>query len=154
MKKRLSKSDIKALNSRLGAFDLELSKKDAVEILENEEGTFYLVNSTPWFFEKEEELIPHLKFLQEKPHLLKHVTVDMGAVKFVTNGADVMRPGVTKADQEIEAGEYVAIVEETHGKPLAVGKALLDGKAMMLATEGKVIASIHYVGDKQWLLSP
>lgn len=149
-KKRLSKSDIKGLNERLVPFGIELSKKEVVEIFNNEEGTFYLVNGTPCFFVLDEGLVPHLKLLQERPSLLKHVTVDMGAVKFVTNGADVMRPGITKVEDDIEEGEFVAIVEETHGKPLAVGKALLSSEEMSVASEGKVVASIHFVGDKIW----
>jgi PUA-domain protein len=150
MKRRLSKSDIKGLNERLTKFNIELSKKDAVELLEGELGTFYLINNTPWFFLLDGELIPHLKLLLEKTSLLKRVTVDMGAVKFVANGADIMRPGVTDADATIAKDEFIVVVEETHGKPLAVGKALLGGEEMLAATGGKVVATLHYIGDKVW----
>jgi PUA domain protein len=83
----------------------------------------------------------------------KHiVTVDAGAIEFVSNGADVMRPGIVTADEDIEAGDLVVINEEGHGKFLAVGRALVDG-AEMTGDEGRVVASIHHVGDDLYDLS-
>ena len=75
------------------------------------------------------------------------VTVDAGAVSFVSNGADVMRPGIVEAGEAIEEGDLVVVAEETHGKVLAVGRALVDG-AEMLGDSGKVVESIHHVGDE------
>jgi PUA domain protein len=75
------------------------------------------------------------------------VTVDAGAVSFVSDGADVMRPGVTAADSRIAEGDLVVIDEETHGKHLAVGRALVDGEDM-LGESGRVVESLHHVGDE------
>jgi len=74
------------------------------------------------------------------------VTVDAGAVSFVSDGADVMRPGITEADADIEAGDLVVINEESHGKFLAVGRAKTGGDDMV-GDSGKVVASLHHVGD-------
>ena len=74
------------------------------------------------------------------------VTVDAGAVSFVSDGADVMRPGIVDADEAIEAGDLVAVAEESHGKVLAVGRAQVDGSDM-LGDSGKVVSSVHHVGD-------
>jgi PUA domain protein len=74
------------------------------------------------------------------------VTVDAGAVSFVSDGADVMRPGITDADEGIESGDLVAINEESHGKFLAVGRAKTSGDDMV-GDAGKVVDSIHHVGD-------
>ncbi|PSQ05133.1 RNA-binding protein [Halobacteriales archaeon QS_4_69_31] len=74
------------------------------------------------------------------------VTVDAGAVSFVSDGADVMRPGIVEADPDIEAGDLVAVNEESHGKFLAVGRARIDGDDMV-GDSGKVVDSIHHVGD-------
>jgi PUA-domain protein len=83
----------------------------------------------------------------------KHVvTVDAGAIEFVSNGADVMRPGIVTADEDIEAGDLVVINEEGHGKFLAVGRALVAG-GEMTGDEGRVVASIHHVGDDLYELS-
>jgi PUA domain protein len=74
------------------------------------------------------------------------VTVDAGAVSFVSDGADVMRPGIVDADDDIEAGDLVAICEESHGKFLAIGRARTSGDDMV-GDSGKVVDSIHHVGD-------
>lgn len=74
------------------------------------------------------------------------VTVDAGAVSFVSDGADVMRPGITDATEDISPNDLVVIAEESHGKVLAVGRARVDG-AEMAGNEGKVVDSLHHVGD-------
>jgi len=77
----------------------------------------------------------------------KHiVTVDAGAVSFVSDGADIMRPGITEADDDISEGDLVVINEESHGKFLAVGRAQTDGDDMV-GDSGKVVTSLHHVGD-------
>ena len=75
------------------------------------------------------------------------VTVDAGAVSFVSDGADVMRPGITDATADISADDLVVIAEESHGKFLAVGRARVDG-SQMIGDEGKVVDSLHHVGDE------
>ncbi len=75
------------------------------------------------------------------------VTVDAGAISFVSDGADVMRPGIVDADPDVVAGDLVTIAEETHGKTLAVGRALVDGSEMV-GDSGKVVTSLHHVGDE------
>ncbi len=82
--------------------------------------------------------------------LAKHIViVDAGAVRFVVNGADIMCPGIVSADSEIKEGDLVIIKEETHEKPLAIGRALMSGEDMV-GDSGKAIKSLHYVGDKLW----
>lgn len=75
------------------------------------------------------------------------VTVDAGAISFVSDGADIMRPGIVEVDTEIATDDIVLIAEETHEKILAVGRALVDGREMR-GDQGKVIESIHHVGDE------
>lgn len=81
------------------------------------------------------------------------VTVDAGAISFVSDGADVMRPGIVEADEAISPGNLVVIVEETHGKALAIGRSRVEGDDL-LGSEGKVIDSIHHVGDELFEFSP
>jgi len=80
------------------------------------------------------------------------VTVDAGAISFVSNGADVMRPGIVEADPGISDGDLVTIAEETHGKTLAIGRALVDGSEMV-GESGKVVESVHHVGDDLFAFS-
>ena len=74
------------------------------------------------------------------------VTVDAGAISFVSDGADVMRPGIVEADPDIAEGDLVTVAEETHRKTLAIGRALVDGSEMP-GDSGKVVDSVHHVGD-------
>jgi len=76
------------------------------------------------------------------------VIVDAGAVRFVVNGADIMKPGIVSADAKIAVGDLVVIVEERHKKPLAIGRALVAGTEMK--GEGKAVKSLHHVGDAIW----
>jgi PUA domain protein len=78
------------------------------------------------------------------------VTVDMGAVPHVANGADVMAPGITEADPAIRAGDLVWVRDERNRRPLAVGRALVDGPAMPRGKKGKAVETLHHVGDALW----
>ena len=79
-----------------------------------------------------------------------YVTVDMGAVKFVYNGADIMAPGVVDADRAIKVGDLVWVRDEKNKQPLAIGEALITGDEMIVAESGKAVKSIHHVGDNLW----
>ncbi|MEK6851906.1 MAG: PUA domain-containing protein [Candidatus Thermoplasmatota archaeon] len=82
----------------------------------------------------------------------RFVTVDMGAVKFVYNGADVMAPGIVDADPSIAVGDLVWVRDERNRQPLAVGEALMTGADMNAAEKGKAVRSLHHVGDEVWKL--
>ncbi|RLF26851.1 MAG: RNA-binding protein [Thermoplasmata archaeon] len=83
----------------------------------------------------------------------KHfVVVDMGAVGFITNGADIMAPGIVDADISIMEKDPVWICDERHRKPLAVGMALMNGEKMIKEKHGKAVKNIHHVGDRLWSL--
>jgi len=86
------------------------------------------------------------------PATRRWVTVDMGAVKFVYNGADVMAPGIVDADPAIRAGDLVWVRDEKNLRPLAVGEALMSGPEMVASEKGKAVTSVHHVGDPLWRL--
>jgi len=92
-----------------------------------------------------------LPFLDDIPILEKfpYVTVDMGAVKFVCKGANVMRPGIIKFS-DFESGEIVCVVEESQNKFLAVGKAEMSSKELEGIKNGEVIKNMHYISDIFW----
>jgi len=87
--------------------------------------------------------------LQEK-NLLKKSVVDMGAVRFLSGGADLMRPGVKEIDALIQKEEFVVVVDVNNHKPLIVGIALFSGEDMQKMVSGKVVKNIHSVGDAIW----
>jgi PUA domain protein len=80
----------------------------------------------------------------------RYVTVDMGAVPFITNGADCMGPGIVEADLSIGAGDLVWIRDTKNGMPLAVGVSERSGSELMQKGPGKAVRNIHSVGDKLW----
>ena len=95
------------------------------------------------------EYFPLLKDQVILPNL-PSITVDSGAVKFVCNGANIMRPGITKVDGVFSSSSLVLVKEEKYGKDIAVGKSLVSNAEMEAAKKGSVIENLHYVGDKYW----
>jgi PUA domain protein len=77
------------------------------------------------------------------------VTIDMGAIKFVCNGAKVMRPGIIDFDS-FKNGDIVVVKDQTHGKALAVGLALNDSEVAKAMSKGYIIDNLHYISDKIW----
>jgi PUA domain protein len=138
-----------ALEEKLGV-TMDADTHEKVEL----EGTDYdlvLVDGEPAVVYIEDEGGEQEPFLtvrgaNEYPPERNVVTVDAGAISFVSDGADVMRPGIVDADAGIEAGDLVVIAEENHGKILAVGRARTEGDDMV-GDDGKVVDSIHHVGD-------
>lgn len=93
----------------------------------------------------------YLPFLSETDLLAKFpkVTVDAGAIKFVCNGANIMRPGI-KNFTSFQKDEIICVVEETHNKFLAVGRALESSDEMANTTKGEAVKNLHYISDKYW----
>ncbi len=93
----------------------------------------------------------YLPFLSETETLEKfpNVVVDMGAVKFMCKGANLMRPGIKKFT-EFEKDNLVCIVEESQHKFLAVGKAMVSSSELENIKKGEVIKNMHYISDKFW----
>jgi len=93
----------------------------------------------------------YLPFLTEIEMLKKFpaITVDMGAVKFMCKGANLMRPGI-KEFAEFKKDNLVCIVEESQHKFLAVGKAMVDSSELESMEKGEIIENIHYISDRFW----
>lgn len=150
----LSKRDMKDINEKFPSAGL--AKGDSVEYVSEGGMEIALVNGTVGFFYKNEDgdgdgkIYPALKFVHGKEALFKKITVDMGAVKFVCSGADVMRPGVKSIDDGISKDDVVIVVDERHGKALSVGVALFGTDEVRCMTSGKVVKNLHWVGDRIW----
>ncbi|MDN7011982.1 DUF1947 domain-containing protein [Methanoculleus sp. FWC-SCC3] len=158
VKKRhvIRKSQISELLERLtdeiGA-SADLFRSERIERAETVASVgIYLVDKKPLLMGTEDWTFPTLRGLVEHPIPERRVVVDSGAVRFVANGADAMRPGIVSISPDVRAGHPVQVVEERHGKPLAVGIALLDAADMERQEKGKSVKSVHYVGDDLWNL--
>ena len=151
----LRKSDLKVLKEelykRIGEDVNNLFKK-TVELIVTESMELYAENKIIFAFKTDDKIIPSLRALNNEIVHLPTVTVDMGAIRFVTNGADIMAPGITKISSELKVGTIVTIIDETYGKSLAVGELLFDGAEIAEMKKGKAIRNIHYVNDEIWTL--
>ena len=149
---RLKSKDIRKYQDELKATFNEIffSEKSSVETGDLDGTIIIFIDGAPYFMYNENKIVFTLHGLNKYKPKKNFVVVDMGAVKFVTNGADVMAPGIVDADKGIVEGGQVWICDETHHKPLAVGIALVNGEDMVSKSQGKVIDTIHYVGDEIW----
>ncbi len=124
--------------------------KGPIETVELESGhEVILASGEPVAFKTSEGLFPSLNSVGNLS--LKRVTVDMGAVGPISNGADIMAPGIIEADEDIARGDVIVVTDERHGKPLAVGIALANS-IFLKGSKGKVIRNLHHIGDEIWNL--
>jgi len=122
-----------------------------VEVLEtNKEIDILLVEGEPVLFKSGERIFPTVKGALKLNVDRRYLVVDMGAVRFVTNGADIMRPGVVEFDREMEEGDLVIVMEEGHRKPLAVAESLWSAAKMEKESSGKCAKNLQRVGDEVW----
>jgi PUA domain protein len=149
---RLKAKDIKQFKDDLKmtfANDF-FNEKSSVETGEFEGQKIIFVDGEPCFIFFENRIIFTLHGLNKYKPKQRFVVVDMGAIKFVTNGADVMVPGIVDADININENDQVWICDEVHKKPLAIGIANMTGEQMLAENTGKAIKTVHYVGDHLW----
>ena len=108
----------------------------------------YLFDNEVFLARREGILFPTLN----NPNIedLPSVTVDMGAVPYICNGADVMAPGIVDVKDGFEKDDLLIIRDVQHRKALAVGKTLVSSEDMREIEKGKVIINLHHVGDRLW----
>jgi predicted RNA-binding protein (TIGR00451 family) len=147
MQKQLSKKEIIEINDKLKQLynlDNYFDKKDKLLLVDN----LIKKENKIIFFYNNQDIVPHLKTLLQNNFLPK-IVIDMQAIKFIANGSDVMRPGIKEIDN-FQKDAIIAIVDETHKKPLAIGKAMFSSEEMRVMDKGKVILNLHHVGDEFW----
>jgi PUA domain protein len=152
LKARESKEILDKASKRLG-IDLEQTLKDKanVEVVRGESIEIFLINGKPALAQTGENIYPTLtfkEFLDQAPK----ATVDMGAVPHLCKGADVMAPGIRQFSGEFQKGDLILVIDEKHGKPIALGEALYGTEEARNTKQGAVIKNVHYVGDKTWSL--
>ncbi|RAP44419.1 MAG: RNA-binding protein [Methanosphaera sp. rholeuAM6] len=156
IKKRffLKNKKIKEIKKELGNYQDIIPKKSQVELVKIEDlPDILLIDGKPLLMQINGKTIPTLHAMVDENITEKYATVDMGAINFVIKGADIMSPGIVDADESIEVGETIVIIEESHNKPLAIGTSLITGKEMIENNKGKAIENLHYVGDPIWELN-
>ena len=145
----LSKSDISSVIDKMTSqWHIEIPKAKTLVLHEIDDQTSMVTGDSISAIQIGETYLP---FLSETVLLEKFpkAIVDAGAIKFVCNGANVMRPGIKKFT-EFEKDDIICVVEEVHSKFLAVGKALVSSAEMANITKGEVVKNLHYISDKYW----
>ncbi len=126
-----------------------LSHKSRVELETVKDTEVIFVDGEPLAFLRKGELVPVL-VNDAAVNSLPKIVVDMGAVPHVVGGADVMAPGIRSIQGSFLLGQLIVVVDEKHGKHLAIGKGLLDSVALAQTKKGKAVENLHYVGDPIW----
>jgi PUA domain protein len=136
----LSGKEKKELNEKLPKGYI-IEKKDDIK----EKDNMLYKNEAKFLIIKDKNFLPHLKSINEKEY--KSIYVDKGAIPFVIKGADIMRPGIRKIDENIQKNEIILVKDDTHFKTLAIGFAEYNSVDMQKQEKGKSVIIYHYVGD-------
>jgi PUA-domain protein len=150
LKSRESRQIVAAVSRNLSInLEATVGPKVGIETVDADFGELLLVNGKPLLFKVGEAIYPTLQASAILAHLSK-VIVDMGAVRFVCNGADVMAPGIVGFEGDFSKGDILVVMDVTHRKPLALGDALYPIGEAEGKRQGSVVKNRHYVGDKIW----
>ncbi|MCL2143486.1 MAG: RNA-binding protein [Methanomassiliicoccaceae archaeon] len=151
-RKRLRSKDVKSysdeIERRLGI--PSFTADDAVDLAESSEFNVIFVNGEILAMVYENITYLTIRGILKYRPQKGFVTVDMGAVPYVRNGADIMGPGIVDADPGIKKDDMVWIRDVKNLVPLATGIALADGEELKSGGKGKMIRTVHNVGDKLW----
>jgi PUA domain protein len=140
VKEYLTRFPVAAVKLNLGSHLQELLVSD---------GSVFFADDIPILVRRDTFWIPSLKF-QVVLDSLPKIIVDMGAIPHVTNGAQIMRPGIRLISGSFSKGDLVVIQDEKFKKPIAVGAADLDSESMLSVAKGRAVTNLHYVGDDFW----
>jgi PUA domain protein len=141
---------IQNVESSLGV-RLDLSRSAQANCEEPVEGIVFVHLGEMVFVKAASGFVPFLGSA-ESLALFPSVTVDDGAIKFLLNGADVMRPGIREFGEWADSGRAVVVREEKKGRAIAVGVATVASSEAREMSRGICLRNVHHVGDKYWNL--
>ncbi|MET1123928.1 MAG: DUF1947 domain-containing protein [Archaeoglobaceae archaeon] len=125
-----------------------VSVEGEMDVVEFDRFNIVLVNREPLLMEYEgRHYVSVYGAIKLKPTKYE-VRVDEGAMKFIMNGADVMKPGIVYVDERVREGDFVFVTVKGKSSPIAVGVALCSAEEM--EGRGKAVKNVHHVGDKVW----
>jgi malignant T-cell-amplified sequence len=150
LSRRDSADLVEKLEASLG-MSLELPKSAQAKCAEPEDGVVFVDFDGFEFVRTGEKFFPYLGS-QGTLALFPGAVVDEGAIKFLLNGADVMRPGVRTLDEWGPSGKIVVVREEKKGRAIALGPSTVSSAEARAMSKGSCIKNIHFVGDRFWNL--
>jgi PUA domain protein len=131
--------------------NLGLGKSAQAKCEEPTDGVVFVNLDGLTFIQEQDGYLPFLGSKETLDHF-PSATVDEGAIKFMLNGADVMRPGIKSFDQWGEPGKIVIVKEEKKGRAIAVGKATVASSEAQSMTKGVCLKNVHHLGDRYWTI--
>ena len=146
--RRESLETIERIQSSVGV-TLDLGKSAQASCEEPEEGVIFVHLEGLIFVQAKEKFFPFLGS-PEVLALFPSATVDEGAIKFLLNGADVMRPGIRRFDSWGEEGKVILVKEEKKGRAIVVGLSTVSSSAAETMTKGICLRNLHHIGDRYW----
>jgi len=123
-------------------------KLKSIQVVELEESHSLFIGENFFAVKVDNNVLPLLTN-EDTLKLFPSVSVDMGAIRFVCNGAKIMRPGIVSME-EFNQDDIVVVKDDRHGKYIAVGVALVASKEAQAMSKGHIIDNMHYVSDKFW----
>ncbi len=150
LSRRDSVETIADIENTLG-ISLNLPKSAQVSCAEPEDGSVFMTLDGLEFVKVAGRHVPYLGS-QGALALFPVAMVDEGAIKFILNGADVMRPGIRKFDDWGSAGRTIVVREEKKGRAIAVASAIVSSSEAKEMAKGNCLKNLHYAGDKYWNL--
>ena len=140
------------LSSTFGDKALQLfNKNDKLESAVSDKGEkLILKEGRIWFFYYNDNLYPTIRCLRETKVDISSAVVDIGAIKYILNGADVMAPGVDSFGSGIKEGDFITIKEEKAKSIIAVGLSLINSEDFDKGKKGKIIKNLHSLKDEYW----
>eukprot|EP01025_Chloroclados_australasicus_P004620 TRINITY_DN11195_c0_g1_i1.p3 TRINITY_DN11195_c0_g1~~TRINITY_DN11195_c0_g1_i1.p3 ORF type:complete len:187 (-),score=24.65 TRINITY_DN11195_c0_g1_i1:317-877(-) len=141
-----------------GLIDVLIPKKEAVLIAKcpgPEQLQIVVVNNQFLFFgDRDGPWFPVLRLLHQYPDMMPKLRADVGAIKFVLGGANIMCPGLTSPGatihDEVDARSPVSIYAEGKEHAMAVGRTEMSTADMRKINKGIGVENMHYLNDGLW----
>ena len=129
--------------------NISIPKIKNIKVFEIEyDKSIVVIDTVVGVFIKNEIILPFLGktgILKEFPS----IKVDSGSIKFICNGAKILRPGIVGFGS-FNKNDIVTVKDERFEKYISVGLALEDSVTAEKLQKGYVIDNLHFVGDKFW----
>ena len=149
LKSSEAKRVLQEFGQKFPAFAADLHSKQVVEEIDVENGKLYILENKPFAVSTASGLFPSL-LNDDVLRTLPSITVDMGAIPHICNGADIMRPGIRVINGEFGEGAVLLVKDIKFGKSIGICIAEASSESMQTMGKGKAAQNVHYVGDSFW----
>ena len=149
LKSSEAKQVLQEFEQKFPGFAAGPHSKQVIEEMDVENGKLYILDNKPFAISTASGLFPSL-LNDDLLRTLPSITVDMGAIPHICNGADIMRPGIGVINGEFEKGAVLLVKDIKFGKSIGICIAETSSESMQTMGKGKAAQNVHYVGDGFW----